>query len=381
MVLMGPGGKGCKNGYFNRIQVSNQQLLDEVQKSWAIENRQDSVEDSRARKVMESTMKKTEDGHYEMGLLWKNDNLDMPLNKAMAESRLESLKRRLSSNKDLHAKYTDVMEGYIKQGYAEPVVNKGIPGNVWYLPHHPVENPHKNKVRVVYDCAARFAGTSLNDQLLKGPDLMNDLLGVLLRFRQGRVAIVQFRAWRRRKGFTEALAILKEGGFRLTKWLSNERAVLASVDEHERAPSVRLSVDRLPTERTLGVCWNAESDSFTFQLTLKTSLMTRRGLLSVTSSVFDPLGMASPFVMIARSLLQEVCRRGAEWDQPLTDEEQGKWSKWLHYTKIFSQLSVPRWFKFDAITEAQLHIFCDASEKGYAAVAYFRVEQPDGATT
>ncbi|PIK49421.1 hypothetical protein BSL78_13721 [Apostichopus japonicus] len=152
--------------------------------------RQDSVEDSRARKVMESTMKKTEDGHYEMGLLWKNDNHDMPLNKAMAESRLESLKRRLSSNKDLHAKYTDVMEGYIKQGYAEPVVNKGIPGNVWYLPHHPVENPHKNKVRVVYDCAARFAGTSLNDQLLKGPDLMNDLLGVLLRFRQGRVAIV-----------------------------------------------------------------------------------------------------------------------------------------------------------------------------------------------
>ncbi|XP_071812124.1 uncharacterized protein [Apostichopus japonicus] len=473
--VMGPGGKGCKNGYFNRIQVSNQQLLDEVQKSWAIENsglyeRQDSVQDSRARKVMESTMKKTEDGHYEMGLLWKNDNHDMPLNKAMAESRLESLKRRLSSNKDLHAKYTDVMEGYIKQGYAEPVVNKGIPGNVWYLPHHPVENPHKNKVRVVYDCAARFAGTSLNDQLLKGPDLMNDLLGVLLRFRQGRVAIVsdieamfhqvkmiepdrdvlRFLWWANgdmktspreyrmcvhlfgatsspccagkalkqtaddneltnrdkvgkqaleimRDGFyvddclgsvqsvEEAIkvlqrlsTILKEGGFRLTKWLSNERAVLASVDEHERAPSVRLSVDRLPTERTLGVCWNAESDSFTFQLTLKMSPTTRRGLLSVTSSVFDPLGMASPFVMIARSLLQEVCRRGAEWDQPLTDEEQGKWSKWLHYTKILSQVSVPRWFKFDAITEAQLHIFCDASEKGYAAVAYFRVEQPAG---
>ena len=61
---------------------------------------------------------------------------------------------------------------------------------VWYLPHHPVFHPQKpEKVRVVFDCAAKFKGT-LNDQLLQGPDLTNGLLGVIIRFRREPVAMV-----------------------------------------------------------------------------------------------------------------------------------------------------------------------------------------------
>ena len=47
-----------------------------------------------------------------------------------------------------------------------------------------------DKVRIVLDCAARFRGKSLNDELLQGPDFMNSLVGVLLQFRKERVAIV-----------------------------------------------------------------------------------------------------------------------------------------------------------------------------------------------
>ena len=43
---------------------------------------------------------------------------------------------------------------------------------------------------MVYDCSARFKGTSLNDQLLQGPDLTNTLVGVLTRFRQEQVALI-----------------------------------------------------------------------------------------------------------------------------------------------------------------------------------------------
>ena len=63
--------------------------------------------------------------------------------------------------------------------------------NVWYIPHYPVLNPNKrDKVRIVYDCAAKSKGVSLNEKLMKGPDLVNRLVGVLLRFRNERIAIV-----------------------------------------------------------------------------------------------------------------------------------------------------------------------------------------------
>ena len=62
---------------------------------------------------------------------------------------------------------------------------------VWYLPHHPVLHPDKpGKTRVVFDCAAKYANTSLNDLLLQEPDFNNSLVGVLLRFRQERIALM-----------------------------------------------------------------------------------------------------------------------------------------------------------------------------------------------
>ena len=64
-------------------------------------------------------------------------------------------------------------------------------GVVWYLPHHSVTHPKKlDKVRVVFDCAAKYHGTSLNNNVLQGPGLTNSLIGVLLRFRQEPVAVI-----------------------------------------------------------------------------------------------------------------------------------------------------------------------------------------------
>ena len=61
----------------------------------------------------------------------------------------------------------------------------------WYLPHHPVGNPHKpDKLLFVFDAAAKFGGTYLNEQLLQGPDYINNLAGVLMRFRQEGVTLI-----------------------------------------------------------------------------------------------------------------------------------------------------------------------------------------------
>ena len=86
--------------------------------------------------------------------------------------------------------YVAFIDEIINKGYAEKVPQK-IPGKAWYIPHHGVYHPKKpEKIRVVFDCSAKFAGTSLNDQLLQGPDLTNSLVGVLTRFRQESVAFM-----------------------------------------------------------------------------------------------------------------------------------------------------------------------------------------------
>ena len=78
------------------------------------------------------------------------------------------------------------------KGFAERLSEHDLEDdNCWYLPHHLVSHPKKaNKVRVVFDCAARYNGTSLNEQLLTGPDFLNYLFGILTRFRKGKVTPV-----------------------------------------------------------------------------------------------------------------------------------------------------------------------------------------------
>ena len=84
------------------------------------------------------------------------------------------------------------MEDIIKRGDAERVPEEELNNHpVWYIPHHGVYHPQKpGKIRVVFDCSARFQDTSLNDHLLTGPDLTNSLVGVLCRFRKGPVAVM-----------------------------------------------------------------------------------------------------------------------------------------------------------------------------------------------
>ena len=88
--------------------------------------------------------------------------------------------------------------------------------------------------------------------------------------------------------------LLAKGDFRLTKWLSNDRKVLAEIPEAERASSViNLNIDDLPTECALGLKWNVEAEKFVLELTAKVKclvqakLSTRRGILSVVSSLFE----------------------------------------------------------------------------------------------
>ena len=86
------------------------------------------------------------------------------------------------------------MTEIIEKGYARKVKVEELPhqeGKAWYLPHHGVYHPKKpGSIRVVFDCSGRYQGESLNGHLLQGPDLTNELTGVLTRFREEKVAFM-----------------------------------------------------------------------------------------------------------------------------------------------------------------------------------------------
>ena len=296
----------------------------------------------------------------------------------------------------------NIMNDHIKKGYVERLdgFNDSDRKESWFLPHHPVINPKKpGKVRVVFDCAVRFNGVCLNDCLLSGPDTLTDLVGILLRFRRGSVAVTadieemflqvklhpSDRAkmrflWWDNGDLTNALSVyqmtvhpfgatsspfcanfalmksidefggtlseptltcarrdlyvddcitslndantavtvaielsnlFRKTGFRLRRWISNSHEVLEKLPESERSDKVvSLTNDTLPIERTLGVSWDTEHDTLTFQFQLDNKPDTRRGILANVASMFDPLKLLAPFTSVTRMLLQDLCRTG-----------------------------------------------------------------------
>jgi len=91
-------------------------------------------------------------------------------------------------NNQYRNNYIAFINEIINKSYAEKVPQETLktdPAKAWYIPHHGMYHPKKpEKIRVVFNCSAKFAGMSLNDQLLQGPDLTNSLVSVLTCFRQ-----------------------------------------------------------------------------------------------------------------------------------------------------------------------------------------------------
>ncbi|KAL0153188.1 hypothetical protein M9458_051515 [Cirrhinus mrigala] len=415
------------------------------------------------------------DGCYCIGLPMKTETAKMPNNHSVAEQHANSLKRRLSMNPDLHKDYKIFMKDVITKGYGVQVPKEQLnrdDGRVWYIPHHGIYHPKKHKIRIVFDCNATYQGTSLNKQLLQGPDLTNSLVGVLIRFRQEPVALMadiesvfyrvkvpdkdtdllRFLWWpegdlaqplleyrmvvhlfgatsspscasyalRRTaedashkvpqklvdtvlQNFyvddylnsvsteTHAIVLAEQlrnlcpgGGFHLTKWISNSRAVLSSIPVEGRAKEVKdldLSHSILPMERALGVQWSTETDMFTFKVQIQAKQSTRQGILSVVSSIYDRLGFLAPVILPAKQLLRNLCKDKKGWDEEIQEDQEQKWCDWLSDLQQLSRFTVPRCIKpanCGSTKLAQLHHFADASETGYGTVTYILMKNDKG---
>ncbi|XP_055633071.1 uncharacterized protein LOC129773484 [Toxorhynchites rutilus septentrionalis] len=154
----------------------------------------ESVDDQRARTILEETTSRTRTGRFETGILWRYDNLEFPDSRLTAERRLHCLENRLNKNPQLYDRVRVQIAEYLQKGYAHKITaeeeTSSDPRRVWFLPLGVVVNSKKpDKVRLVWDAAAKTEHISFNDMVLKGPDFLISLPGVLFRFRQRQIAV------------------------------------------------------------------------------------------------------------------------------------------------------------------------------------------------
>ncbi|XP_064642183.1 uncharacterized protein LOC135496665 [Lineus longissimus] len=432
-----------------------------------------SVEDRKFLQILGSQIRQLDDGHYELPLPFRDENVRLPNNRAQALKRLSSLKHKMEKNPQFKEDYLQYMKEMIEKGFCERVPeNESCPeGSVWYLSHHGVYHPNKpGRIRVVFDCSAEFQGEVLNEHLLQGPDLTNNLVGVLLRFRKESVAVVcdvqsffnmvmvkkehrnflrflwyedgklvEYRMTRHlfgarsspgcatfalranadkyesecgskaaefvRAGFycDDGLSaekttddgkdlacgsrkLCKKGEFTLRSYLSNDREVMMAVPLEARAKGVQelnLLSENLPTERTLGLQWCTQSDSFQFKVVMREKPVTRRGILSTVSSIFDPLGLIAPFILTGRRILQNLCNGKLHWDDPVPPEINVQWEKWCSEVSNLANIEIPRCYHprvFGEVVSVQLHHFSDASLEpgGLGQCSYLKLTDDKG---
>ena len=347
-----------------------------------------------------------------------------------------------------------------------------------YLPHHPVvkEASTTTKVRVVFDASCKTSsGISLNDALLVGPVIQEDLRAIILRCRTKQIMLVadvekMFRQitvdhadtplqcilWRTAPteevatfelntvtygtkpapflatrtltqlamdeegrfplaaraamedtymddvitGSDEVDEALKlrvqldemmcSGGFHLRKWASNCPRILEGIPEENLAihDSSGINLDPDPSVKTLGLTWMTHSDTFRFQFNVPTleptGELSKRRVLSIIATLFDPLGLIGAVITTAKLFMQRLWTLSDEngkrldWDHPLPSTVGESWRKFHSQLPVLNEVRIDRCVILPGAASVEIHCFSDASEKAYGACLYIRSQDSEG---
>ncbi|XP_066598844.1 uncharacterized protein [Prorops nasuta] len=169
----------------------------------------------------------------------------------------------------------------------------------------------------------------------------------------------------------ELSQLLKNGGFKIRQWASNDPRVLV----HCESDSINsnLLFDRDNILKTLGIYWNATSDSisYTVKPIAHTERITKRFILSEIAKIFDPLGLLGPVILFAKIIMQQCWKCKVSWDETVPTNLH-TWSHFANQLNSLNNISVNRRLVVDDSVSIQIHGFCDASQFGYGACIYIR---------
>jgi len=157
-----------------------------------IGGKQYTLQQERELAMIEGNLRIEEERWY-VSYPWKRSPTELPNNYSSAFGMLKSTEKRLSKNQELATKYQDQIDDMLARGVARKMPEEEIQeytGPQYYIAHHEVlSGSESTPCRLVFNSSAKFNGHVLNDYWAKGPDMLNNLLGVLLRFRENKIAI------------------------------------------------------------------------------------------------------------------------------------------------------------------------------------------------
>ncbi|UYV85114.1 hypothetical protein LAZ67_X004615 [Cordylochernes scorpioides] len=156
----------------------------------------------------------------------------------------------------------------------------------------------------------------------------------------------------------ELIELLRCGGFTLKKWSSNDPMILGNIAKEHCAQKITFE----------------QSKSLE-----KTSVITKREMLSFIAKLYYPLGWLAPVLVTGKMMVQRLWMAELHWDDPMDESLIETWTKFRKELNFIGSLRIPRWLGLGRNTQGvQLHGFGDASEDAYAAAVYIRIPTDDG---
>nr|XP_029729133.1 uncharacterized protein LOC115266740 [Aedes albopictus] len=179
---------------------------------------------------------------------------------------------------------------------------------------------------------------------------------------------------------TQLSEIFESGGFHLRKWASNSTAALAGVPEEDIEVKAAIELDDSTTIKTLGIHWQPCSDEFKFVYHQpQISQPTKRIILSQIASLYDPLGLLAPTIVMAKLVMQKLWELRVDWDANPPGELTNHWLSLVQHLSVLNHFQVPR--RVIGVCKPQrtyLHGYSDASERAMGACVYVRTVDDAG---
>ncbi|XP_043496412.1 uncharacterized protein LOC122520387 [Polistes fuscatus] len=385
-----------------------------------------SPNDLRCEEVFLRSVNRLPEGRYSVDLPLRDSSFKLGESYHFALRRFRGLERNFKKNPLLKLKYFEIVDFFKRSGFMERMSDNYQSINVserFYLPHYGVcrEANDLSKLRIVFDASMKSDnGLSLNDTLLTGPNLQREIFEILLEFRSRKYVFTAdickmyrqifinepFRNYQRflwrespEDSIQEWRLMTVTDGETCSPFLALRTLQQLADDERERFPigaeiisqrymddffvgdddlpqllrKQKELIDILSTAGMILGKWASNNEAIFKNISDYSSNEDLwRCLIGQwdSSRIFDPLGLLSPITLNLKVLFQETWIMKLGWDDPLPDPVIRKCCEIFNDIGLLRSLRIERYVGFG--NELELHGFCDASNKAYAAVVYCR---------